>query len=280
MAETLTANGFNLRQPPWCDIEDLSPLLVTAARRGDNVEVPGRHGKIRATNKRYTDALPSLPMRVLGVDPDTGLPVADPVTQLHRNLDTLLAVFHTSAVLLEHTRNDAASRSAWVELVGDPSVATRERSAPPMSRIQFDLTIWDGFWFDTDPVSQIITGTTGVTAALTAFEGATAPMADLTLTFTGPVNNPQLNLGGGTSFVKYNGVVAAGRQLVIDTASWQVSPGTGAIWAPDLRQVEFAPGPRWLELDATVAPFEVAFIHTGGGSATCSIAGRRKYLSP
>lgn len=277
MAETLTANGFNLRQP-WCDIEDLSPLLVTGGRRGDNVTIPGRHGVIRSAHKRYTDARPQLPMRVTGVDPNTGLLVADGVTQLHRNLDTLLTVFHTDTVLLQHTRNDATSRSAYVELASDPSVATRERSLPPMSRVQFDLILWDAFWFDTDAVSQIIAGTTGTTAALTTFAGATAPMSELTLTFTGPVNNPQLNFGLG--FVKYNGVVAAGRQLVIDTGTWQVSPGTGTLWSPDPRQIEFAPGPRWLELDPTVSPFSVQFFHTGGGSASCSIGGRRRYLTP
>ena len=68
MAETLTANGFNLRPATgWCDIEDIGPLLVAGGRRGDNVAVPGRHGVIRARNKRYTDARPQIPMRVASV---------------------------------------------------------------------------------------------------------------------------------------------------------------------------------------------------------------------
>lgn len=277
MAEMLTANGFSLRQP-WCDIEELGPLMVTGARRGDNIEVPGRHGVVRFANKRYTDARPSLPMRVLGVDPDTGLFVADGVTQLHQNLDRLLSVFHTSdTVLLEHTRPDGSARQAVVELAGEPTVATRERSYPPMSRVQFDLTILDAFWADSLAVSQTVTGTTGVIQELTAFAGATAPMDELVLTF-GPCNNPQISFGN--SFIKYNGVISSGRQLVINTGNWTVNHGTGAAWSPDPRQVEFAPGPRWFEIDPTVAPFEVQFVHTGGSSATCTINGRRRYLSP
>lgn len=273
--ELFTANGFNLRQP-WCDVEDFGPLLATPSARGDNQVVPGRHGTIRTPHKRYTDSRPTLPMRVLGVDPVTGGFVADGVSQLHTNRDTLLRVFHADTVLLEHTLPNGQSRSAYAELLGEPTVATRERSYPPMSRIELDLTLFEGFWFDTLAVSTEITGTTGVVQALTAFDGATAPMDDLTLTF-GPCNNPQINFGN--SFVKYNGVVAAGRQLVINAGNWTVNHGTGAAWSPDLRQVEFAPGPRWFSLDPTVAPFEAQFEHTGGGSATCTINGRRRHLA-
>lgn len=277
MAELITANGFSLRQP-WCDVEDFGPLFAAPAARGDNQLVPGRHGTVRTPNKRYTDTRLTLPVRVLGVDPVTGGFVSDGVSQLHTNRDTLLRVFHADTILLEHTLPNGESRSVNAELMGEPSAATRARSYPPMSRIEFDLCLWEGFWFDTDAVSQIITGPTGTVAALTTFASATAPMADLTLTFTGPVNNPQVNFG--TGFVKYNGVVASGRKLVIDTGTWQVSPGTGTVWSPDPRQVEFAPGPRWLELNPSVSPFEVTFFHTGGGSASFALEGRRKYLTP
>jgi hypothetical protein len=277
MAELITADGFSLRQP-WCDVEDLSPLVVTPGYRTENVVVPARHGVVRTPNKRYGDARPALPMRVLGVDPTTGLLVADGVTQLHENLDRLLKVFHSGAVLLEHTRPDGSARQANVELTTDPTVATRERSLPPMSRVQFDLTLWDAFWSDADAVSQTITGITGTVQALTAFADATAPMSELTVTFIGPINNPQINFGDG--FVKYNGTISSGQRLVVDTGTWQVSPGTGTIWSPDPRQIEFAPGPRWLELDPTVTPFEAQLFHTGGGTATATIEGRRRYLSP
>lgn len=279
MPESLTANGFSLRQS-WCDVENLGPLMVTGARRGENVEVPGRHGTVRLRHKRYTEARPSLPMWVLGIDPDTGLTPADPVSQLHRNLDRLLSVFHAETVELVHTRPDGSSRMAVVELAAEPTVASRERSYPPMSRVTFDLAMPDPFWADAEPVYHTIIGVSGTTGDLAEFKGATAPMSDLVIRFQGPVNNPQLNFAGGSVFVKYNGAVSAGRQLVLDTTTWQVSPGTGTSWNPDVRQVEFAPGPRWLELDPSARPFEVEFIHTGGGSAMVSIEGRRRYLTP
>lgn len=277
MAEAFTINGVSLDTYAYM-LTDISGTMTVAAKRGSNVTVPGRHGALR-TPKRFDVAEIVLPLWVVGALPDGSVPPGSTAAEeFFTRRDELLKLLYADPLLLEYTRPDGTSRSAYAEVSEVLDFA--RIGAGPEAKVSVALTLFEGFWFDTDPVSQIITGTTGVVQALAAFEGATAPMADLTLTFTGPVNNPQLNLGGGSAYVKYNGTVAAGRQLVIDTAVWQVSPGTGTIWSPDLRQVEYAPGPRWLELDATVTPFEVAFLHTGGGSASCSISGRRRYLAP
>lgn len=277
MSEAFTINGVSLDTYAYM-LTDISGTMSTAPRRGSNVTVPGRHGAIR-TPKRFDPAELVLPLWVVGAAPDGSVPPGSTAAEtFFANRDELLRILNADPLLLEYTRPDGTSRSAYAEVTEVLDFA--RVGVGPEAKVSVAMTLFEGFWFDTDPVSQIITGATGVTAELTEFAGATAPMADLTLTFTGPVNNPQLNLGGGSAYVKYNGVVAAGRQLVIDTAVWQVSPGTGTIWSPDLRQVEYAPGPRWLELDATVTPFEIAFLHTGGGSATCSISGRRRYLAP
>lgn len=277
MAEAFTINGVSLDSYAYM-LTDISGTMSTPPRRGSNATVPGRHGAIR-TPKRFDVSEIVLPLWVNGALPDGSVPPGSSMAEeFFARRDELLNILQAPTLLLEYTRPDGTSRSAYAECAEVLDFA--RIGAGPEAKVSVALTLYEGFWADTDPVSQIVTGTTGTVQALTAFEGATAPMADLTLTFTGPVNNPQLNLGGGAAFVKYNGTVAAGQQLVIDTATWQVSPGTGTSWSPDLRQVEYAPGPRWLELDATVAPFEVQFLHTGGGSATCSIAGRRRYLAP
>lgn len=277
MTESLTLNGVSLSS--WAYLApSVAGMFTAPARRGGNVTVPGRHGAVR-TPKRFEPNEIVLPLWINGAAADGSIPGGSTAAkEWYLRRDELLRVLYANPLLLEFTRPDGSPRSARAEVV---DVLEFDRiQMVPAAQVNVALTLFEGFWFDTDPVSQIITGTTGVTAELTAFAGATAPMADLTLTFTGPVNNPQLNLGAGDAYVKYNGTVASGQQLVIDTAAWQVSPGTGTIWSPDLRQIEFAPGPRWLELDATVDPFEVAFLHTGGGSSSCSIAGRRKYLTP
>lgn len=273
MPEAFTINGVSLDTYAYM-LTDISGTMTTPARRGSNVTVPGRHGAVR-TPKRFDVAEIVLPLWVVGANPDGSVPGGSTAArEFFKRRDELLRILHADPLLLEYTRPDGTSRSAYAELTEVLDFA--RVAAGPEAKVSVALTVFEGFWFDTLAVSQEVTGTTGVDQALTAFVGATAPMADLTLTF-GPCNNPQINFGDG--FVKYNGVIASGRQLVINAGNWTVNSGTGAAWSPDLRQVEFSPGPRWFELDPTVSPFEVEFVHTGGGSATCTINGRRRYLA-
>jgi len=271
------ANGHSLNSR-WCQVEDLSSLVVPAGRRGSNIVVPGRHGVIRTTNKRYDPTDVVLRMHVKGVDRDTGALVPDGVTQLHRNIDEILRIFGGDTVLLRYERDDGTARIATVELTTEPVTVAWERSYPPLARVSVAATILGAFWTDESPVSQTITGPTGVEVELTEFAGATAPMTDLLITFFGPCNNPQL--GVGDRWVKYNGAITPGQQLQLDTATWQVSPGAGPAWSPDPRSVDFGRPPVWLELDPSVVPFTATFHHTTGGSATATIAGRRAFLAP
>lgn len=274
MAEAFTINGVSLDTYAYM-LTDISGTMSTPARRGSNATVPGRHGAIR-TPKRFDVSQVVLPLWVNGALPDGSVPGDTTAANLFfTNRDALLKILQAPTLLLAYARPDGTSRSAYAESAEVLEFA--RIGAGPEAKVSVALTLYEGFWFDTLAVSQGITGTTGTIQALTAFNGATAPMADLTLTF-GPCNNPQINVGD--SFVKYNGVIATGRQLVINAGNWTVNSGTGAAWQPDLRQIEFGPGPRWFELDPTVAPFEAEFVHTGGGSATVTINGRRRYLAP
>jgi hypothetical protein len=272
--EQLAANGVNLSSP-WSWVEDMAPLMVTAGRRGENMVVPGRHGTIRTPRKRYDGAEFVVPVWVLGVDQVTGATVANPVSQLRRNVDDMLRIFTTETVELAHTSDDGLVRSATVELAQDPVVVERQRSSPPAARVAFALSLPSAFWEDGEDVTQ--TFTSGGPVALTNFAAATAPMQDLILTF-GPCNNPTLRHGNRT--FTYNGVVAAGQQLVVNTANWLPSSGTGTPWSPDIRKYTFDPGPALFELDPTLTPFQVQLTHTGTGTATCTITGKRKYLAP
>lgn len=277
MTETLTINGVSLST--WAYLApSVSGLLTVPARRGENVTVPGRHGAIRVA-KRFEPNDVVLPLWINGAQEDGSIPIGSSAAkEWFKRRDELLRILYAEDLLLEFTRPDGTARSARAQVT---EILEFDRiGMVPAAQVNVGLNLYEGFWFDSEPVSQTISGTTGVVAQLTAFADATAPMTDLTLTFDGPVNNPQITFAGGNTFVKYNGVISAGRKLVIDTGTWQVSPGTGSVWSPDPRQIEFAPGPRWLEIDPSATPFEVQFFHTGGGSASCSIEGRRRYLAP
>lgn len=281
MNETLTANGLDLLPgTKWCWVESMAPLMTSAPRRGSNVVVPGRHGVIRTRNKRHGPAALEAHVWVFGVDPVSGLTPDNSERQLHDNIDKLWRVFNAPTVLLTHSWDGVGSRSVTVELATEPVEVPRERSAPAAAKVVFPVTAVDAFWADSSPVTQTVTGTTGKIQTLDAFVGATAPMSDLQLTAYGPVNNPAWE--HGEFYVQYQGVISSGRQLVLNTSTWQVTTGTGSAWSPDLRQVSFDPGPVWFELDPSTDPFTVKFTHTTGSgvSATSAVIGTRKYLGP
>jgi hypothetical protein len=272
--ERLVANGLDLNTA-WCQVEGLETVFVAAAPRGTNTVIPGRHGALYNPRKRYGAPEVVLPLHVLGVR-DNGTIPSQAAAQLHRNVDRLLSALQ-GVVALQYTRGDGSSRSTRAELLEDPLVIERQRSWPPLARISASLQILDAFWSETEDTAQTITGPTGVTAPLTAFAGSTAPIADARITFYGPVSNPRLQIGDRS--VWFNGVIAAGQVLVLECEHWRATPGNGAEWSPDTRQVYREPGPAWMEIPASMEPVTALFTHTNVGSATVEIAGARKFLT-
>ena len=277
VAEGLTVNGVPLDSYAYL-VTDVSGLMVGASRRGENVVVPGRHGRIRSVNKKFDSVDVVLPMWVNGSLPDGSIPVdSDARVEWFRRRDELLRILYADPLVLEFTRPDGHAVNTTAEVV--ESVAFERAGVQPEAQVSVALTLNEPFWQDSVSVSQTVTGPSGTVQALTAFEGATSPMSDLLITVVGPCSNPLFT--HGDRWVKYNGVIAAGRQLVLNTENWRATAGTGSTWSPDIRQVEYSgAGTGWFELDPTIAPFDVTFTHTGGGSASATLAGRRRYLVP
>ena len=274
--EDVTLNGVSLDSLCY-GLEDTSGLFTVPARRGSNVVVPGRHGAITIPNKHFDEADYVLPLWIAGSRPDGTIPRgSSEAREFWARRDELLRILYAATLRVEFTRPTGHRVYAVCE-VTDTIDFTR-RGVDPLGVIKVGLVNTGAFWADTAPVTQLIEGRSGSRHELTEFRGATAPMTELTITFQGPINNPMIELG--TTTVQFGATVTAEQQLVLNTANWSVSPGTGASWAPDLRQIEFTPGPEWFAISPSATPFEVRFTHTGGGEATCAIAGRRKYLAP
>lgn len=272
----LAVNGTDLSQ--WAVIPDsLAPLMASPGKRGKNIVVPGRHGTIRTPRKRFDEADLVLKLWVLGAGPNGSVPVgSNAAYQLYTNADAILEAFAAETVLLTRTMPDFTIRQAVAEVLDVMDFTRNMGDAPLLGQVRIALVIPGAFWFDQNPVSQTVSGTTGATATLSAFAAATAPMTDLQLTFYGPISNPQLSQGG--RYVQWNGVISAGQQLVLNTATWLPTPGSGTNWSPSLANVQFGgAGPSWFELDPSGGT--VTLTHTGGGSASAQISGRRAYLS-
>lgn len=283
MPEAITVNGVNILTLATM-VETGTPLLSGAPLRGEDLVVPGRDGRLPVTRRWYDQTTFTLPMWIKGIDPVTGLVPggSDAMNEFYKRADTMTQLFAADAQPFDiiHTRTDGQQRQALCRLAGDPIAFTRDKSSPMFGRFGVALTIPDASWRDAAAVTpQTISSATGATQTWTNFLGATARMTDLVLTF-GPGSNPALTQGG-VSF-SYGGVIAAGRKLVVDCGTWDVT-GTidaGGTWTPTFSAIAHAGDARFFVLAPNKTPGsspQTVLTHTGGGSMSVTLAGRRRY---
>lgn len=281
--DTLTANGVDLAELVW-NVEDLSGILQAPKRRGDDIDVPGRHGKLRSPFKLFDSADYVLHMWVIGADQLTGeVPdrFDDASQALLDNLDRLMAIFGQDTVTLEYTRPDGMARRAVCE-VTDVIAPDRQLGAPITAKFSVALTNHGAFWTETTPVTSTWTQPDNTQVTVGEWAPITAPCDELAITFTGPVHNPELSQTSTGIYVAYDGVLADGQKLVIHTNTWRLDSGDGTPWSPDYRKLRHggAPTGRWFQLyPQSGSPPVLLWTHDGGHAATCSISGPRRYLT-
>lgn len=279
---TLTATAgsttIDLTNGIWCRVPAGSGLFRGAGLRTQNQVVPGIHGEALSVLQVYTAGSVVVPLIVLGVDRVTGAQVGDGSAQLRDNLRHLVRVLRAPMVTLTHEWPDGDAVQALARMAGDPFEAERWVSNPPGVQLSAAFTVPGAFWSDVDPVvGATRTLATGGTAVLAEFAGATAPMGELVITF-GPSSNPHLYQEETGSVFGYQGIIPAGSELTVDTAEGALRIGGGAVWTPDYSKVRYSPRARWFELEPTPGGPTIRLEHSGGGTATVQITGRRQYM--
>lgn len=279
--DTYLVNGVDLRTAAW-SITVGEGLQDGPGLRGDDVVVPGAHGSLdphadtSQARRRFGPGSIRFSMGVLGVNPYTGLgPVAldDPSLYLAR-VDQLQRLFNARTLTIVHPRADG-DRTATGRLA-KPLQVVREPTSPLYGTFVAEVVIPGAFWSESDLVTVSGTVASGATIDLSDL-ACNAPITDPTIRF-GPAANPMIQHGG--AYLQYAGTVSSGRELVIPCGTWgPLSAGDGSAWSPSLASIVYGPGPSWFELDTTAQPLELAFTHTGGGSASCEITAYRKWLT-
>lgn len=290
MTATISVNGVNLDDLVAQGVEGATGLHTVPGKRGSNIDVPQRHGQLHVPSKRYQPTSLVLPLWVRGVNPDGTVPSGtDPAARLafHARLRALVKLFVAGElVTIRHTLSDGSAREIVGEVTEVLDFTIRGTGRHTLGRVSVGMDCADPFWSDVTDTTATFSLTTGQTASLTGFTNATAPMDDLIVTFH-PGSNPELTQVSTGVFVGYDGVIAAGRKLVIDTAAWTVT-GTvdaGGTWVPGSSPTQHIArirhgGSRLFSLAAENPAPAVRLIHTGGGSATASITGKQRHLIP
>jgi hypothetical protein len=273
-AEILTINGTVLNTLAK-NVESLTGRLHVPARRTANVLVPGRHGAIRVARKMYDQGLIVLPMWVAGCNDDGTIPVGTTARrEFYRNVDELVRLFASDAPLdIQHTIPDGSVRQASgdVDQVLD---FTTGAWGDPVGKVSAAITLPDPFWHDVNATFlQFVSP--GPSLPLSQFAQSNAPMEDFVYVVTGPATNARIGCSA-TSWVQYNGVIAAGQTLTIDSGAWSLA-GTGGL-VPDYAALIHGPEARWLTVRPGSPP-AITWSATGATSATkVTVTGKRKYL--
>lgn len=290
MTATITVNGTNLDDLVAQGTEGAGGLHKVPAKRGANIDIPGRHGQLHVPTKRYQPATIVMPMWVRGVNPDGTVPSDDGARlAFHARLRALVGLFTVGElVTVRHTLTDATAREITGEVTDVLDFTLDGYGRDTIGNVGVALNCADPFWTDLADTNTTFTLSTGQTTNLTTFANATAPMDDLSITFW-PGSNPTLVQPSTGVYLGYSGVITAGRKLLVDTRSWTVT-GTidaGGTWnptsAPTQHIVRITHGggvARLFSLTPQAPQPVLQLTHTGGGSMTVTVTGKQRYLVP
>jgi hypothetical protein len=254
-------------------------LQETPEFREVNVSPPGMHGELDIGSD------PTAPRRpagtgqitwtgwVKGVDPATGAwTEGSSLDRYFRRVDALVRMFAPRQLIVDHVRPDGIRRAVGYRV--GKIAPVRERTSPVFGKFSATVRIPGAFWSDTADVTISRTLATGGVLPLGPLAVGNAPIQDAVVTF-GPGSNPTLIQGG--TYLAYDGVIASGREVAVETdpADPGVGPGAGALWTPEDTSIRYGPNPTWFEIDPTAG--DLVLQHTGGGQMPVKVTARPRW---
>lgn len=254
---------------------DLSGLLAVPERRGENVEVGGRHGSIRTPRKKYSGRELVVEFWVRGTLPDGTVP-EDPPQVFYDNLRTLARLIAQEELPLVHQLPDGTVREIPVEVTA--AFAPDRFKTGDLAKVKIAFTSSEAFWRAQEVTTVAAALGSGGTRALDEFGPSDAPVDDVTVTF-GPGPGRTLTAVESGLWLRYNATIPTGQTLVIDCGRKQLTGAGGLV--PDRRLLQVHPEDgRWLAVDPVLDGPPTIRLDHGGGSASVpvSIAARQKWM--
>ena len=190
------------------DVRALGAPESVPARRGTNLIIPGRTGRVHVA-KVLDERELSLVFQVNGKHPSTG--AASTPAQLWSNLNTLKALFARDGQRTLKMQNPTNTLQATVSVDG---LITFDAGGPRHYDFVVQFTVASGFW-ESESATQV--GPTVITQSpqnITVDNDGGYVMEKATITCQGPLTNPKFTVG--SVWVQYTGAVALGEELIIN----------------------------------------------------------------
>lgn len=246
-----------------------------AGRRGGNVQVQYRDGTLW-TPKDYDEKEIELAMWVVGADPVTGVPDADPESKMWENLETLRRLFVTDSALGYLTyRHPVQDKDVVAQVEVRETIDFKTMAGATRAAFIVRMHV-PGVWFrDPGFVGESVYTSRADTAQWTVTVDSDVMVKDpviwLRATGTTPTNVKIYNetLSAADHWIANLDVMAAGEEIEIDVGRWRatldgVTRVTGNIdWSGNPQFFWLAPGVNDLKMEVTAGPVDVKITAKG-----------------
>lgn len=265
-----------------------------AGRKGKDIEIPSIHGSAWR-EKRFESRTESWTIVITDANPTTGVTASTDASrraQFNENYDTVMSILNKngSQLQIKHNRIDPSNSSlievrvAYGEITGSYDID--EHKDLLYAQFNVDIEFADPRWYALSNYSPalsatISTATSSATISNTSAAVGTAPVTYMTITFAPTIGStlisPKLTNStySSSSIIGYNGTIASGQSIVIDTENLTVKTGTGTNVISSL----YRSGTRqdWMVLFPTTNT--LTFSVTGTTSrGTCTITHKKAFI--
>ena len=207
-----TFDGVALNSAGAYALRLLSPDEEVPARRGDNLLIPQRHGRVYRA-KTFEQRTISLAMWVTGSTP----------AALQTNLATLQELFgRLGARTLSRTMPDATVRTISAEA----SQMLLQPQSDKVYAAAVDLLCAAPWWQRTTVATTNQTGIGSSPTSVNLSNPGSAPHVGATITIGGAITNPKVQIG--SIWVQYTGAIGGGSSLVLDCENFTTTGGSVA----------------------------------------------------
>ncbi len=238
-------DGVDLGSLAW-DVRWLGAKLSTPPRRGDNLVLPGRDGRVWLS-KPLEQRVQSLVLWVKDCDPNSG--GAGSEAQLLANLDALRGLFSRAGQhALRHTMG-GETRAALAEVA---STVEFEPQGLDVYYFAVDFLLADPLWYAEELTSAGPVVISQDDQAIQIMNPGSHRSTTAVITITGPLGDPVLTIG--SAWLRYEGAIGAGSALMIDCRAF-----TALLDGVDVSaNITHGGEPCWLAIPAGASTLVVA----------------------
>ena len=255
--QTWQYGGVDLNTKAW-SVVGVPEGLGHPGLRGSNLQVPFQDGK-RWIKKRYDERVIMLSMWVRGLDPLTGkVPSGQSETEaLYNNIDYLAAVFGKRGQQpLKRILPGGVERQATAEVYRQVDFAKTQAG---LAKFTVEFLLADPFFYALEKTQEIKT-VGAATYEWSHNNPGTAPVTNVTITLTGPLESPMLVCLENAIWLQYQGSIGNGESVVINTGGFSCTKGGSNM----LSAIKHGGDASWLTLEAGDNQLRVTSTLTGG----------------